>query len=205
MESKDDSICKNNDVEIKRNLFKINRGTKKIFNIKNSDICFLSSKKTLYHCLIVSKLLDNNDIKFISNPNKVLWHIWRHPVWIIQLLCWLVLLLPLIAGPITPLYHYLHYALWGISYNLAQATLSLYSGPLLQIVSPAGDKSQHASTKSPGSPLGFSWSWIRRGTLIRGCEWLFSIVWRGGIVCFLPGHDSPRYANGHDKCPNWTA
>ena len=133
MESKDDSICKNNDVEIKRNLFKINRGTKKIFNIKNSDICFLSSKKTLYHCLIVSKLLDNNDIKFISNPNKVLWHIWRHPVWIIQLLCWLVLLLPLIAGPITPLYHYLHYALWGISYNLAKATLSLYSGPCYKL------------------------------------------------------------------------
>ena len=27
--------------------------------------------------------------------------------------------------PISHLYHYLHYALWGISYNLAQATLSV--------------------------------------------------------------------------------
>ena len=47
MESKDDSICKSNDVEIKRNLFKINRGTKKILNIftKNSDICFIAPRK----------------------------------------------------------------------------------------------------------------------------------------------------------------
>ena len=118
-------------------------------------------------------------------PIKVLWHIWRHPVWIIQLLCWSVLLVPLCAGPITPLYHYLHYALWGISSNLAQATLSLsvLHVTQIQIVSPAGDKSQHASTKRPGSPLRFSWSWIRWGTLIRGCKWLFSIVWWGGIVC----------------------
>ena len=43
METKDDSICKNNDVEIKRNLFKINRGTKKIFNIFERTVIYVFS------------------------------------------------------------------------------------------------------------------------------------------------------------------
>ena len=108
-------------------------------------------------------------------------------------------LLALCAGPITHLYHYLHYALWGISYNLAQATLSVLCHSVTNCL-PCWTQVSTRVNKEAWDLLVMNLMgdgpWLED---VSGCSPL------SGILCFLPGHESPRYANGHDKCPNWTA
>ena len=126
---------------------------------------------------------DNNDIKFISTPLKccgtfedILFE--SFSFFVLGSLC-----------PISHLYHYLHYALWGISYNLAQATLSV----LCHYVTNCQRCWRQISTRDNKETLQpallrFSWSW--------GGPWLEDVSGcspLSGIVCFLPAmilHDT---------------